>query len=450
MRIAIIGFGFSGVLAAANIIRETQGELTLYIIDAATGGRGTAYSTTNPEHLLNVAAGNMSAWADAPDHLVQWLATPDATLAKAQLKLTGEYTAQDFIPRALYGAYLDSIWREAQDAAHAKHLSIKLVPSMAVAITKGSQIAVLTERGDAIAVDKLLLAVGHAPKAILPHIKSAAIVQDIWAAGALDGAKDWVSPVMLMGTGLTAIDMMLSLRRAQYTGEIIIASRRGLMPRAHAPQKSIFSFSDSEIAAHKSLRSMVKMLRTKIAEHGDWRAVFDALRPYTQTMWQRLTTREQERFLSRLAPLWGVHRHRMAPAIAAMADAEIASGRTRIIASKKLEVVLQDGTLEVATSREKFMPSHILNCTGLELNLAKSGNTLLKQVLADNVVEAHVTGLGIVADKDHRAWGALYPDLAVIGSLLTGQLLESTAVPELRVQAQAAARAVLSGRAERA
>ena len=447
MRIAVIGFGFSGVMAASNLIRTVDGDLTLYIIDDALDGRGTAYSTTNPEHLLNVAAGNMSAWADRPEHLVQWLASADGAAAKARLGLNADYGANDFIPRALYGEYLDGIWREAQELAAEKQFSIKLVPSLAVAITKSGQLAVLTERGDAIAVDTVILAVGHAPKAILPHIKSARVVQDIWAPKSLDGAKDWASPVMLMGTGLTAVDMVLSLRRLGYAGEILIASRRGLMPRAHAPRGSIFNFAEGEIAAHKTLRSMLVMLRTKIAEHGDWRAVFDALRPHTQSMWLRLTTREQQRFLKLLAPLWGVPRHRMAPQIAAVMQREIAEGRTRIVASRKFEVTLRDDRLQVATAQGNFMPSHTLNCTGLELNLAKSGNGLLQQLLADGILEAHVTGLGVAADKDHRAWGVLYPDLYVIGSLLTGQLLESTAVPELRVQVLNAAQAIANGRA---
>ena len=388
----------------------------------------------------------MSAWADRPEHLVQWLASAEGAAAKARLNLEADYGANDFIPRALYGEYLDAIWRGTQAMAAEKKFSIKLVPSQAVAVTKSEQLAVLTERGDAIAVDTIILAVGHAPKAILPHIKSTRIVQDIWAANALDGAKDWASPVMLMGTGLTAVDMVLSLRRLGYAGEIIIASRRGLMPRAHAPRGSIFNFTEGEIAAHKSLRSMLVTLRTKIAEHGDWRAVFDALRPHTQSMWLRLTTREQQRFLTLLAPLWGVHRHRMAPQIADVMQREIAEGKTRIVASRKLEVSLQEDMLQVATAQGNFLPSHILNCTGLELNLAKSGNGLLQQLQADGMLEAHVTGLGVAADKDHRAWGALYPTLYVIGSLLTGQLLESTAVPELRQQAWNVAQGIANGR----
>ena len=436
MRIAIIGFGFSGVMAAVHLIRAAADECTLYIIDEKMDGRGTAYSTTNPEHLLNVPAGNMSAFPDAPEHFVQWLATPEAAAAKAALHLTQDYTADDFVPRVLYGAYLASIWRKAQGMAAQKNLSIKLVPTRAVAITKQAEIAVLTERGDAIAVDRLVLAVGHEAKKILPQVKSAHIVQDIWAPGVLDNAASWAAPVMLLGSGLTAIDMILSLRRANYIGEIMILSHRGLMPQMHRPQVRPFHFDADEIAAHKTLRSMLRLLRTKIREHGDWRAVFDALRPHTQGMWQRLTTREQQHFLKRLMPFWGVHRHRLAPDIAERVMTEAALGKMFVIASDQIDVTVQDGKLVVVTSSGKWHPSRILNCTGLELNLARSSNPLLRQLLADGMVEAHVTGLGIAADKHHRAWGSLYPDLCVIGSLLTGQLLESTAVPELRIEAQ--------------
>ncbi len=435
MRIAIIGFGFSGLMSAANLIRNAAGDLTLYIIDAKMDGRGTAYSTTNPEHLLNVAASNMSAFAESPDHLVTWLATPDAAAAKAGLKLTKDYGPGNFIPRALYGAYLASIWRETQELASAKKLAIKLVPTNAVAVTKNEEIAVLTARGDAIAVDRIILAVGHEPKAIFPHIRSSAIVQDIWAQGALAGAANWASPVLMLGTGLTSIDMLLSLRRAGYAGQIIMTSRRGLLPQAHAPKTSIFSFNEAEIAALKTLPQMMRVLRRSIRQHGDWRAVFDALRPHTQTLWKKLTPREHALFFSRVLPQFSVHRHRMAPEIAAVVTAEITAAKTRILASRNLSVAIKDDRLQVNLNGESFTPSHILNCAGLELNLARSSNCLLKQLLADGMVEAHVSGLGVAADQKHRAWGVLYPDLTIIGSLLTGQLLESTAVPELRVQA---------------
>ena len=444
MRVAIIGFGFSGLLVAANLVRGATAAFTLYIIDEKADGLGVAYGTSNARHLLNVPAGNMGAFADDVGGLCTWLETADAAQHKAQLGITRSYAASDFIPRVLYGAYLTSIWRMTQENAAQKKIDIKLVPSRATVLQTGSELAVLTARGDAIAVDKIILAAGHETKPMLPQLRSENIIQNPWANAALDDAKKWPSPVMVMGTGLTAIDTVLSLRAVGYAGEIILASRNGLLPKTHAGPRSIFSFNAQEIAAQKTLPAMLRFVRSKIREHGDWRAVVDALRPHTQTLWQRLSTREQSYALRWLMPQWNVHRHRMAPEIAAYIDTEIVAGTLRMIASKKLEVTLDGEQLSIREVNGAVQSvSRLLNATGLELNLARSSNSLLKQLLADGMVEAHATGLGIVADKHYRAWGSLHPNLFVIGSLLTGQLLESTAVPELREQAAAIAASIV-------
>ena len=63
--VAIIGGGFSGTILAAQLARRGIG----YVLIDGSGrmGRGVAYSTTEPAHLLNVRAEGMSAWAGEPD-----------------------------------------------------------------------------------------------------------------------------------------------------------------------------------------------------------------------------------------------------------------------------------------------------------------------------------------------------------------------------------------------
>ena len=442
MRVAVLGFGFSGGMVVANLVRAATAPLTIYIVAEETEPRGVAYSTQNPEHLLNVRASNMGAFADQVGDFAHWLTTDEAKQQQARLGISGALNGADFAPRMLFGGYLTSIWQRTQVLSAEKNIDIKIVPTRAVAVQPGETLSILTARGDAIAVDKVVVAVGHETKLILTHIKNEKIVQNPWVQGAFDAAANWVSPVMVMGAGLTAVDMVLSLRRAGYQGEIIACSRSGLMPRVHAAPGSIYSFDAEEIAAHKKLLPLLRVVRHAVRVHGDWRAVIDALRPHTQRLWQGLSSNDQQRLLRRLLPLWGVHRHRMAPQIAARIDGEIVAGTLRIVASRKLDVFEENGVLQVRAGEMAFSPSRILNATGLELNLARSSNHLLRQLLADGLVEPHVTGLGVATDHALRAWGAAHPNLYMIGSLVTGQLLESTAVPELRGQAAEIAQSI--------
>ena len=437
-RIGVIGFGFSGLMVVANAIRMASKPCEIYVIDDSNGW-GAAYTTSNTEHLLNVRAQGMSAFTDAPMHLVEWLASDEGKRAAHSARVQGNYAPNDFIPRPLYGLYLSAIWRHTQEIAAQKNMVIKLVPSRAVAIQSGDVPAILTARGDAIAVDRIVLATGHEPTPILTHIQSPFVIQNPWAADAFVGAEHWHAPVVLIGTGLTAIDVMLSLRKAGYAGDVMMVSRRGWVPKTHADILPEIRITAEEIAAHKTLQQLVHLLRTKIHVVGDWRAVVDALRPHTHTVWQRFTTREQRRFLALIAPLWNIHRHRMAPEIAARIEAQMASGGLHVMGNRRMEVTEEQGQLSVLLHRDRaplhLRPSRIINCTGLSLNLARSGNPLLRQLLADGMIEPHANGLGMTADQHLRAWGRLHPNLYAMGSLLTGQLLESTAVPELRTQA---------------
>src|SRR5262252_9428660 len=92
--VAIIGGGASGVLTAAQLHRR-QPQLRVALIDSAGRWRGLAYGTPHDCHLLNVPAGNMSAFPDQPEHFYFWLRQRDPWAAKTT-----------FAPRKLYGEYL--------------------------------------------------------------------------------------------------------------------------------------------------------------------------------------------------------------------------------------------------------------------------------------------------------------------------------------------------------
>lgn len=413
-RITIIGFGFSGLMLTAHLVRHAAPETELYIIDPELTARGMAYSTRYDQHLLNVRAHNMSAFADDKDHFLAWLG-----------KHHPHYTAQDFVPRRIFGDYLQDIWQDTQAHASARKIYLRLVPTLAVALAKQSDhIAVATERGDAIAADAVVLATGNEVKpAQAPFDR---VLQKPWEEGALAEAAKEQGPILLIGTGLTGVDMVLALRAEGYRGEIVAYSRNGLLPQPHRDYGPAEALPTAEIAAQQTLRQWAQWLRRKTQKASDWRAVIDGLRPFTQEAWAKLRTRQQQIFFRRVASFWGVHRHRMAPQIA--------------------QQLRDDKNFRIMNRRQfqasKLTPTLAINCTGSELNVRKSASPLLKNLLAQGMIEPHGNGVGIAADTHYRAWGEAYPQLFCIGPLMTGQLLESIAVPELRVQAQHIAEAL--------
>lgn len=441
-RVAVIGFGFSGLLVTANLVRMAEEPLLIYIIAPdAEMGWGVAYSTHDVQHLLNVPAGRMGAFAGAPEGFFRWLSSYDGAQAMQALGMAASMDEASFAPRRLYAAYLTAIWQETQEIAAQKGHQLKLVPSAAVAMTPPPSLSVRTERGDAIALDQVVLATGHELRPVLAALPQNSVVQDPWAIDWATVAA-WESPVALMGAGLTAVDMVLSLRAAGYTREILAFSRRGRWPQPHRAGARALVLSAEELGALPNLRALLRWVREKIRTHaGDWREVVDGLRPHTQVLWQRLSARDQQRFLARLLPYWNGHRHRMAPEIATRIAAEMAAGTLRVLVNPSLEP--EGEAIALVTDGARDVPSRIINCTGPQLEIARSRSPLLRQLQAEGLIEPHGTGLGIAVDPEGRVWGAAYPALHAVGPLMTGQWLESTAVPELREQAARVAHGLL-------
>ena len=237
--IAIVGAGFSGCLVATHLLKTANRPLVIELIDRSHEiGPGVAYSTHDTSHLLNVSAGKMSAFSDDPGHLLRWL---DYNRSELAAFLPNDLNASSFIPRHIYGLYIQSILEEAEAAAPS-NVRLERVIDEVVAVepqAKGKGAIVSLGSGRAFVADKIVLAVGNAPA-----VPSASQTKDddtpylrhAWSASALAGLE-LDAPVLLIGTGLTMMDMVVSLHSRHHQGKIYAVSRRGLLSLTHRSTK---------------------------------------------------------------------------------------------------------------------------------------------------------------------------------------------------------------------
>jgi uncharacterized NAD(P)/FAD-binding protein YdhS len=372
--------------------------------------------------------------ADEPDHFVRWL----ARIRPPGVEIGGpEWPAQAFVPRGVYGRYVAETLEEARRAA-APDVALRTVRGRAVGAAFGADVALTLRTGERLRVDRVVLCTGHETHGAFPLVPAEHRVDDPWAPHALDaiGADQ---AVVLLGTGLTMVDVALSLVSRGHRGPLVALSRRGLLPRAHAPAAPPKRWLPAD--APHTARGLLRRLRDEIGARGDWRAVFDGLRPDLQALWQGLPQAERARLLRHARPWWDVHRHRMAPAIARRVEDLLAEGRLRVLAGRalgwhdgRLRVCLRGGHALLAIPADR-----VVDCTGPETDCERTRDPLLRSLLDQGLARPDPLRLGLDVTPEGALIGPASGRLFAVGPLTRAALWEITAVPEIRRQAAALA-----------
>jgi uncharacterized NAD(P)/FAD-binding protein YdhS len=428
--VAIIGAGFSGTLQAINLLRHDGPRATL-IERTPVPGEGLAYGAAYPGHLLNVRASNMSALPDDPDHLVRWLA------AKGE-----EDAGADFVQRVTYGAYLRDLLANALETSGDRLRVVRGDVTDVVPAGEGARVSLAD--GTEIAADTAVLAVGNLPPHDPPGFADAGLSEeryksDPWDRSVPLALKD-DDTVLLIGTGLTMVDIALLLDSSGFGGKIVALSRRGLVPHRHdAPRPMVAKLAERPVAQPSEL---VRRVRAR-GEAIGWRNAVDELRPYTQAMWANGTDAERARFLRHLRPWWDVHRHRLAPHVADRLAAMQARGQLEIVAGKTISAVEDADGIAVTWRRrgcdlpETLVAQRIINCTGPQGDLTRTTEPLLARLYARGAIRPDPAHLGL--DVDSRAQtiaadGTSNDWLYALGPMTRGAFWEIVAVPDIRQQ----------------
>ena len=427
-RVVIVGGGAAGVITAAHLMEKADAEhpLDVRVIEQdSTMGPGLAYRTAHPLHTLNNFAGRLSAFDADPDHLLRWC---------HERGLPAEPTS--FLPRELYGSYLAQVLDDA-DVPPGSLLSRNRGVVTDVR-TEGDALSVHLSCGWAVPADKVVLALGNPPPRRQPEYErwGDRYLPDPWAEGLAETVGD-AREVLLVGTGLTMVDVVAKLHEASPTTRFTAISRNGLLPSAH--KRGSLRLHDTFHPGTSSLDTLHERVHTRIQEleevGGDWRDVVDSLRACANELWRGFTPADQDRFVTEVARHWEIARHRMSPDMAEYVD------RLR-----------EAGTLQVARVGEVDVSTYdrIINCTGPSPVPTRGWNRLVDTLLDRGSIRPHRLGLGLDLDPHGcviDAAGHPQPDIYAVGAARRGIEWEVAAIPDLRNQAARLAARLVSAEA---
>lgn len=450
--IAVIGAGFSGAATVYHLAKQARRRTRVHLIDPAQRvGRGLAYGCSHEHLLLNVPAGRLSVDPAKPGDFHEWC------LSTGLPSNPGA-----FHPRAWFGEYVESRMSDALEAASGT-VTLDRVRDQAISLKADAEAVTITTRhGTCVRADHAVLALGHGPTKIPAPIRPWAeddrVVRSSFDPGIMKRVAQSGRRILLIGSGLTMFDAALTLAREGFSGQMTAISRRGRQPMSHGPKdESAHADWASQLRGTEGILPIMRAVRERCGA-GDVRGAIDSIRPHTQRLWSELSWRDRERFLTHAAVHWDSARHRCAPEIAASISVLIARGSLTVSKARLQKIDERRGVMRAHLSLPTDLRERSLNvdaivlCSGPDLDPRRWRSPLVDTLLRDGLVSVDPLGLGLSTDSVGRILPRDVPAeglLSTLGPLRKGQLWESTAVPEISVQAAGLAHAILDQLASR-
>jgi uncharacterized NAD(P)/FAD-binding protein YdhS len=451
-RIVIIGAGFSGTALAVQLLRQRRdSQLEVVLIERGPGfGRGVAYARRDFPHLLNVPASRMAASSEDPNSFVRFAQRHDPGV-----------TGEDFLPRSFYGDYLGELLDQAASGA-TDGAQLRRVQAEAVDVScgNGSPAVVTLADGTHLSADRVLLACGslppRLPRTIRCSIRPPVIRPDPWSDGRAIAGR---GPLLIIGTGLTMVDVACEAIARLPEVEIHAISRHGLVPPIQTAFRPKACHDDAAVLVRSagSTRRLVAAVRRLALElgrrGGDWREVIAHVRHLMPTLWASLSSPERRRFLRHVQAYWDIHRHRLPDGVAARLAQLRKTGQLVVRAGRVLSLdPAGDGARATwlprgANRSSRMEAAEVVACTGPEYDVTRADDRLWRSLLARGLAVPDSLRLGVrtasggaLVNRD----GAVSDRLFYLGPLLRADYWEATAVGELRDHAEALARQLSS------
>jgi uncharacterized NAD(P)/FAD-binding protein YdhS len=465
VRIAIIGGGFSGLSTLLHLLQRTPIPLNIHLFEKNDNlCKGVAYNTESIAHPLNISANQMGALADSPNDFYVWLKDERINPHLQDLQISPE----SYLPRMLYGLYLEDLLHQGLEQSKLKKCVTEIVQDEVLNLQKKADgtFLVHTKQQKKWDVDYVVIAVGVPSSKTLTFethelLRDGRYIHNLWDNQKSNLFRNFEQirknkngKIVIIGSGLTSIDVLFELRAQKYQGMIQIISTSGKFPHVHS-KESLPSLQDYQFeSASGNILVYLKQVRsdwTKLKKaDADWRQLMEALRPSTQGLWQSLPISGKRRFLQHLFTTWNRHRHRMSPQSVDILEGFFLEDRLDITSGRVENVKVENRKLRVhyyckkTEKKRQMLADYVLNCSGPEYKLAKSDNALIQTLVENEIVLPDPLGLGLKIIRDEMLAGKNGGKIFALGALLFGERLETTSVPEIRNQADSIAKKILA------
>jgi len=328
----------------------------------------------------------------------------------------------------MYAEYLRDTGKEALSGC--PDLKVEFVTGEVTSVTKNANKAarsmtVSLDGDERFTASQVVLATGNSRPSNLPIEnkafyeeeagKPSRYIQNPW--GVLDKLGDFIAKddsVLVLGSRLTAMDVLLTLNHNGHKGMVHMISRHGLLPKSNPGEHLSSDYDISSILGTLSLPSTAEeaarlsgqngkglILDSEVSDlfdriqdevekveaqgPGEWQAVIDSLRGVHNILWQSMSTSARREFLEERRDWWEIRRHRLAPGLLEIVKEMMDSGRLVHHASSLINMEFDESkgcvraTIKptgCSKAPECLNVDWVVNCTGPQLDTRSKGITL--------------------------------------------------------------------------
>ncbi|MCE7064978.1 FAD/NAD(P)-binding protein [Dyadobacter sp. CY326] len=478
--ITIIGGGACGISAFIELFlqlriagRHRQVSITI-IEENEEVGKGLAFGTKQPGHILNTQASLMGIHFTEPEHFSEWLIAHEHRVAEEVVDNQGENEA--FTTRRLYGDYLKEQFEHYFKLAQEEGMHVQVIHASAIHVKQlEAGFEVQMSGNETHSCDFLVLSPGTPVANNYPDLEGKEnYFGSPWPSSAILENIPKHADIGILGCSLSAVDALMTLTDNDYKGKITCYSPDGLMPRVQSQSQQMVDCKHITIRnLHQIQRNELRnptvkeifrlFMREAEAYAGgkiDWKATKrtdkpadqllaqdieiaknggDALTniPYSlryesSEMWKWLDKSEKLKFKKWLGNYWSVNRHCMP-----LVNAERVNG---LFKSAQLRVVpfLQDVVFDEKKNAfqltyddgEEAFEKYIINATGPAASVEMMKSELIQNLAKGGIIEPEPAGgIKINTETMQVITGHVpYPNFYAIGHITNGLLLDVNAV----------------------
>ena len=405
--VAIIGGGFCGMVTAVNLFQSPVPIEIVIVNDGYPFGKGVAYSAHSEKYLLNVRAVNMSAYADMPQHFLDWVCAVDKYRNISKNIMTNVY-----VPRKIYGDYLSSVWNESLEIKN-EWVHAQCINAKAVDINANTDHYTIHFKDQSfLQANIVVLATGNTKPAELKianssFTESKKYFSNPWTKECVTDFET-TKDILIVGNGLTMIDTVLGLLENRFKHTIYTISPNGFYLLPHKYNLLVYDTIADELPQAHSLHHILSLVNKHakrlagigIGEH----LIIDGLRPFSQQIWQSWTLKEKRTFIKKLSRPWTALRHRIPLHIFEYMQELRLKKRLVTYKGKLTDATETEEGITVSffnketKQKETILVDRVINCTGPDSNICRSSNVLLKNLATKGSIVPDALQLGIDAD----------------------------------------------------